>query len=75
MKFQLVLLSFMVLGSFQLLDVDGSRKAGHVSVEKKCSGQPDCATMFMPNHLIFSIYHLTCAFECVPCACWLSSRN
>lgn len=35
MKFQLILLSFMVLGCFQLLDVDGLRKSGSVSKEKK----------------------------------------
>lgn len=31
MKFQLILLSFIVLSSFQLLDVDGLRKASNVS--------------------------------------------
>lgn len=36
MKFQLILLSFIVLSSFQLLDVDGLRKAvSNVSEQKK----------------------------------------
>lgn len=36
MKFQLILLSFIVLSSFQLLDVDGLRKAvSNVSEVKK----------------------------------------
>lgn len=35
MKLQLILLSFMVLSSFQLLDVDGLRKVSNVSERRK----------------------------------------
>lgn len=48
MKFQLVLLSFMVLGSFQLLDVDGLRKSGSVSEEKNVSANPIMRTCSCP---------------------------
>lgn len=55
MKFQLVLLSFMVLGSFQLLDVDGLRKSGSVSEEKNVSANPIMRTCSCPITWYFQI--------------------
>lgn len=52
MKLQFIALSFVVIGCFQLLDVDGSKKAGSVSI--------DCIyvsvhTLFVTRHIILTI--------------------
>lgn len=47
MKLQFIALSFVVIGCFQLLDVDGSKKAGSVSI--------DC--IYVSVHTLFVTRH------------------